>query len=353
MLDTSLVIELGREALWVAILIAGPLLGVALIVGLIIGIIQAATSINEMTLSFIPPKIAALVAVLIFVGSWQISVIVDFTRKLYERIPTLFLGWPMELFVADLIERFYTALWPFLRIGAMLLAVPVLSIDAVSVRIRVLLTLALTLMIYPLVDWPTIDPVSAEGLAEIVNQILIGVLMGFFLQIVTAAVVVGGQAIANAMGLSMATMVDPGLGTVPLMSQFLLILATLIFLSVGGHMLVIGILLRSFETFPVGVAFIGEANFGALIEWSAMIFLGGVLLALPVMVALLLVNIGVGVITRAAPSLNIFAVGFPVFFLTGYTVLILSMAGIGARIQWLWMAGIERVKDFVLVPGVI
>lgn len=89
MLDTALVVDLGREALWVAVLIAGPLLGIALIVGLVIGIIQAATSINEMTLSFIP-KIAALVAVLILLGSWQISVIVDFTRKLYERIPTLF-----------------------------------------------------------------------------------------------------------------------------------------------------------------------------------------------------------------------------------------------------------------------
>ena len=89
MLDTALVIELGREALWVAVLIAGPLLGIALIVGLIIGIIQAATSINEMTLSFIP-KIAALVAVLVLLGSWQVSVIVDFTRKLYELIPTLF-----------------------------------------------------------------------------------------------------------------------------------------------------------------------------------------------------------------------------------------------------------------------
>ncbi|HBX27228.1 MAG TPA: flagellar biosynthetic protein FliR [Gammaproteobacteria bacterium] len=259
----------------------------------------------------------------------------------------------MELFVADLIERFYTALWPFLRIGAMLIAVPVLSIDAVSVRIRVILTLALTLMIYPLVDWPTIDPVSAAGLSEIFNQILIGVLMGFFLQIVTAAVVLAGQAIANSMGLAMATMVDPGIGTVPLMSQFLLILATLIFLGVGGHILMIGILLRSFETFPVGVAFISGANFAALIEWSAVIFLGGILMALPILVALLLVNIGVGVMTRAAPSLNIFAVGFPVFFLTGYAVLILSMAGIGARIQWLWMEGIERVKDFVLVPGVL
>ena len=145
----------------------------------------------------------------------------------------------------------------------------------------------------------------------------------------------------------------PGIGTVPLMSQFLLILGTLIFLGVGGHVLMIGILLRSFETFPVGVAFISGANFTALVEWSAMIFLGGMLMALPVLVALLLVNIGVGVMTRAAPSLNIFAVGFPVFFLTGYAVLILSMAGIGARIQWLWMEGIERVKDFVLVPGVL
>ena len=89
MLDTALVIDLGREALWVAVLIAGPLLGIALIVGLLIGIIQAATSINEMTLSFIP-KIAALVAVLVLFGSWQVSVIVDFTRKLYERIPILF-----------------------------------------------------------------------------------------------------------------------------------------------------------------------------------------------------------------------------------------------------------------------
>ena len=84
-----------------------------------------------------------------------------------------------------------------------------------------------------------------------------------------------------------------------------------------------------------------------------MIFLGGVLIALPVMVALLLVNIGVGVITRAAPSLNIFAVGFPVFFLTGYAVLVISMTSIGARIQWLWLEGMEQVKTLVSVPGVL
>jgi flagellar biosynthetic protein FliQ len=89
MLDSAMVIDIGREALLVAIMVASPMLGIALVVGLIIGVFQAATSINEMTLSFIP-KIAALVAVLILLGSWQISVIVDFTRKMFERIPTLF-----------------------------------------------------------------------------------------------------------------------------------------------------------------------------------------------------------------------------------------------------------------------
>ncbi len=89
-MDTAAVIDLGREALLVAVIIAAPMLGIALIVGLVIGIIQAATSINEMTLSFIP-KLGALVLVMMGLGSWQISIIVDFTRRIFERIPTFFM----------------------------------------------------------------------------------------------------------------------------------------------------------------------------------------------------------------------------------------------------------------------
>ena len=89
-MDIPFVIEMGRESLFVAVLIAGPLLGIALTVGLLVGVIQAATSINEMTLSFIP-KLVALVLILTVFGSWQISVLVDFTRKLFERIPTMFI----------------------------------------------------------------------------------------------------------------------------------------------------------------------------------------------------------------------------------------------------------------------
>ena len=89
-MDTAMVVNLGRESLLVAVMVASPLLGIALAVGLLIGIVQAATSINEMTLSFIP-KLAALVVVLMILGSWQISVMVDFTRRLFERIPTIFM----------------------------------------------------------------------------------------------------------------------------------------------------------------------------------------------------------------------------------------------------------------------
>ncbi|MFZ9506527.1 MAG: flagellar biosynthesis protein FliQ [Burkholderiaceae bacterium] len=88
-MDIATVIDLGREALWMTVLVSAPLLGVALAAGLLIGVIQAATSINEMTLSFIP-KLAALAVVLVITGGWQIGVMVDFTRRIFERIPQLF-----------------------------------------------------------------------------------------------------------------------------------------------------------------------------------------------------------------------------------------------------------------------
>ncbi len=88
-MDTAMVIDLARQALWAAVLVSAPLLGVALAVGLVIGIIQAATSINESTLSFIPKLIALALALLIF-GSWQLVTLIDFTRSIFQRIPTLF-----------------------------------------------------------------------------------------------------------------------------------------------------------------------------------------------------------------------------------------------------------------------
>ena len=246
----------------------------------------------------------------------------------------------MNVAAVDIVERFYAFLWPMLRISALLLAAPVFSLQAVTVRIRVLLALALSVMVYPLFDWPVIDPLSAPGLLEIFNQLSIGVFMGLMLQIVTASVVVAGQAVSNAMGLSMASLIDPNLGNVPVIAQFLLILSTLIFVSLGGHAMLLAMVLESFSTLPVGRSLIDQVAYGQLVSWSSMMFLGAVLTALPVMVTLLFISIGLGVVTRAAPSLNIFSVGLPATIVAGFFVLMVSLSSIAGRIQWLWLQGL-------------
>jgi flagellar biosynthetic protein FliR len=251
----------------------------------------------------------------------------------------------MNIAAIDIVERFYAFIWPMLRISALLLAAPVFSLTALTVRIRVLLALALSVMVYPLFTWPDIDPLSPAGLLEICNQLLIGGFMGLALQIVTAAVVVAGQTISNSMGLSMASLIDPNLGNVPVIAQFLLILSTLIFVSLGGHTMLLALILESFATLPVGSSLFGPQAYAQLVSWSSMIFLGALLTALPVMVTLLFISIGLGVVTRAAPSLNIFSVGLPATIVVGFVVLLLSLANIGSRIQWLWLQGLLQIRS--------
>jgi len=249
----------------------------------------------------------------------------------------------MDLLVNEIVERFYTLLWPMIRVSAFLLAAPFFSINAVTVRIRVLLAALLTLMVYPLTEWPIIEPFSAPGLREMFNQVLIGTIMGTLLQIVNGALVVGGQAVSTSMGLGMANMVDPNMGNVPVISQFFLILSTILFMSLGGHVLVITLLLESFKALPIGEMISADMLMRVLLQWSSMMFLGALLLAMPIMVCLLFINIGVGVITRAAPALNIFAVGFPAMILAGMLLLATSMTSIGFRIQWLWRRAFDVV----------
>jgi len=223
----------------------------------------------------------------------------------------------------------------------------VFSLRALNLRVRIVLALAITWLVYPLHTWPNIDPLSASGLLEIGNQIMIGLLMGLMLQIVTSAVLIAGQSIANAIGLSMATMIDPNMGNVPVTSQFLLILATLIFVGLGGHAILLSLVVESFNSLPVGKAIVADEAWRQLVMWSSMLFLGALLTALPVMVALLLINIGIGIATRAAPSLNIFSVGFPAMIFAGFGILVLALPSIGARIQWLWMQGFAQVRILV------
>ena len=258
----------------------------------------------------------------------------------------------MNFLAADVVERFYTFLWPMLRISALMITAPIFSLSAFNTRLRILVALVLAWLVYPLYTWPVIDPTSAQGLLEVFNQIMIGATMGLILQIVVAAVVVAGQSIAAAMGLSMANMIDPNMGNVPVISQLLIVMSTLIFVGFGGHAILLGLILESFNSLPIGTNILNQAVYGRVLQWSSMMFLGAVLMALPVMVSLLFINVGLGIVTRAAPSLNIFAVGFPAMIMAGLVILIISLESIGGRIEWLWVQGFSLVRDVIGAPRV-
>lgn len=239
--------------------------------------------------------------------------------------------------------------WPFLRMSALFLASPVFSAAAYPVRARVLLALLVTVLITPsLPAAPNLDILSSVGLLAAAQQIVIGLAMVFTLQMVFAAAVIAGQSIAMAMGLGFAMSVDPQNGVqVPVLSQFYVILTTLLFLSMDGHLVLIELLANSFTLLPVGLASLSE-NFALdIVLWASQMFMGALVVALPALTALLLINLAFGVITRAAPQLNIFAVGFPVTILAGFVFIFLSMPSSLALFTSLLESGLDQAVTLV------
>lgn len=205
----------------------------------------------------------------------------------------------------------------------MFTAMPLVSMETVPPRVRLILSVVLALVIRPLLPpLPPLDLFNHDGLLIAVQQIVIGLATGFILQLVVGAVMFAGQGIAFSIGLSFATLIDPQNNQpVPVVAQFYVIGTLLIFLSLNGHLVLIQMLLDSFKTLPIGVDGITKTDLWTVIAWSSRLFAGGLLLSLPVVVSLLLVNIGFGVATRAAPQLNIFSVGFPVTLTVGVIIM--------------------------------
>ncbi len=236
-------------------------------------------------------------------------------------------------------------LWPFLRIGAVFAVAPVFSARMVPVRVRVLLAVVLSWMLIPLIpEPPAVEPVSAAGILMAAQQIMIGLTMGFVLQLVFAGLAFAGEAVAMSMGLGFASMMDPQNGTqVPVVSSYYVIVATLLFLALNGHLILIGLLADSFRTLPVGGGVEREILW-TLVVWAGHLFSGGLLVALPAVTSMLLVNLAFGVVTRAAPQLNIFAVGFPVALFIGFILLFYTVPGIAPRFESLLSAGFGVIK---------
>ena len=244
-------------------------------------------------------------------------------------------------------------IWPFVRVGALVMAAPVLSARQTPVLFRVSFVLVLTWVLIPVLPPPpVVDAFSHQALVILLQQILIGVVMGFILQMVFAALIFGGQVIAYSMGLGFASMMDPQNGVqVPVVSQFYLILATLLFLVLNGHLVLIEILAQSFHTFPVALDGISQNGLEAIIGWASRMFAAGLLMALPVMAALLLVNLGMGMIGRAAPQLNIFAVGFPMTILVGFVLIWITLPDVMANFSELLQEGLLLMQQILQVGG--
>ena len=218
-------------------------------------------------------------------------------------------------------------LWPFFRIAGLLMTAPIIGTRSVPVRIRLIIALAITLVIFPILPAvPDVSPISAEGFLITIQQVITGAAMGLCMRVIFVALELAGQAIGQLMGLMLANMVDPLNGNnVPIIGQFYLLLATLLFLTVDGHLMMIQVLAQSFEVLPIGARGISHNSVWEFIIWTGHIISIAVIIALPAIVALLIVNLSFGVMTRSAPQLNIFAVGFPIMIILGTLVIFFSL----------------------------
>lgn len=236
---------------------------------------------------------------------------------------------------ADIATWIGSLLWPFTRIAAMLAIAPIFGARMVPLRVRLVLALVLTSIVLPLLPpVPVVEPFSAAGVLITAQQILLGLAIGFSLQLVFATLVIAGQTIAMGMGLGFAQMVDPQNGVnVPVIGQYYVVLATLLFLALNGHLALLRMLIDSFTTMPIGVDALGREDFRAIAYWGSRMFGDAVMVALPAVASILLVNISFGVVSRSAPQLNIFGVGFPVTLTLGFIILMFAISNLLPQLQ--------------------
>lgn len=225
----------------------------------------------------------------------------------------------------------FVASWffPFVRIGACLMVAPVFGAGYVPARVRLVLAFAIAVLVAPLVPVPQVDLLSIQSALITVQQIVIGVALGFALQIVFDAVGLAGQLLANSIGLSFAFNQDPLRGvSTPVVGQLYVLLVVLTFLALDGHLALIETLADGFRTLPMGAGGLGANALWSLVLWSGQVVYGALAVALPGMTAMLIVNLAFGVMSRAAPTLNLFAVGFPVTLAFGLVVVLLSLPAV-------------------------
>ncbi len=239
-------------------------------------------------------------------------------------------------------------MFPLARLLGLATSAPLFGNRSIPARTRLAFGLAMAMAVLPaLPPMPPIPTDSYLGLLVLVQQVMIGIAIGFLMRLFFAAIDVAGEMIGLQMGLSFAVFFNPQTGgQSSVVAEFLGLLTLLIFLSLDGHLMLIKVLVASFEWLPVGTA-PEAAGWLVIVRYAAVMFATGVLLALPIVASLLTTNIALGVLTRAAPQLNLFAVGFPVTLTVGFFVLMLSLVAFAPMAQRIFEMGFRAIDDLL------
>lgn len=249
-----------------------------------------------------------------------------------------------------ILDWFASYLWAFCRIAAMLMVMVVVGSRTTPTRIRLFYALAITLAVLPVLPPLTIDIelFSFASAIVILQQILIGIAIGTISIFVVQTFVVAGQIIAMQTSLGFASMADPASGqSSPVVGQFYVLLVTLIFLVVDGHLLMIEMIIRSFDTLPISMKGLLATDYEKLATWFSLMFSAALAFSIASMVAMLLVNLSFGIMTKAAPQLNIFSLGFSISMVFGLFVLWVTMTNVPIHFENQWLRGINMMCELI------
>jgi flagellar biosynthetic protein FliR len=233
---------------------------------------------------------------------------------------------------------------PLARISALVGSMVGLGSKTVPSKVKLFLCLAVTVAVIPAIPSTKVDQLfSAATFFLVAEQLLIGVMLGFVTIMVLDTFVLAGQIIAMQTGLGFASLVDPASGlNVPAVGQFYLILSTLLFWAMDGHLTYLQFVVASFDTLPIPLESFSHIKFKEIAEWGGWMFATALSLALAPVTAMLLINFSFGIMTRAAPQLNIFSIGFPVTMISGLIIMWLTMGNFFTHFELQW----QRALDF-------
>lgn len=247
----------------------------------------------------------------------------------------------------ELIAMIASFIWPLTRILGLIAIAPPFGNNSVPVQVKLLLGVMLALIVAPTIAPLThADPMSVSGIMILMQQLVIGMAMGFMVRVVFAGIEMAGEVIGLTMGLGFASFFDPQTqGRTSAISQVLVLISTLLFLTLNVHLSVFAALVESFKTIPISTALTMGFSFQKLAIWGEQIFIISMRLSLPIVAALLITNVALGILTRAAPQLNLFGIGFPITIGVGFLMLSMTIPYMLLPIENAFQSGVEAIQS--------